>query len=98
MYMCAKFSSRDLNLDCKDQILVLCPNDGWTQAQKTQNNEFVESGLENCAKMNWTTNKVDPNDKDKKIDKFLLKKVVLSTVRGDQFLCIALRFYYKFDS
>ena len=27
--------------------LVLSPNDGWTQAQKTQNNEFVESVLEN---------------------------------------------------
>ena len=48
--------------------------------------------------MNWTTSKVDPNDKDKKIDKFLLQKVVLGTVRGDQFLCIAFRFDYKFET
>ena len=41
---------------------------------------------------------MDPNDKDKKIDKFLLQKIVLGTVRRDQFLCIALRFDYKFDS
>ena len=33
--------------------------------------------------MNWTTNKVDPNEKDKKIDKFLLQKVVLDIVQGD---------------
>ena len=39
---------------------------------KVQNNKFVESAIENWAKINWTTNKVDPNDKDKKIDKFLL--------------------------
>ena len=32
---------------CKDQIWIPGPRDGWTQAQKAQNNEFVESGLEN---------------------------------------------------
>ena len=37
----------------------LCP--------KTQNNEFVESGLENWAKMSWTTTNVDSNYKNIKI-------------------------------
>ena len=49
---------------CKDQIWILSPNDGWTQAQKAQNNEFVESGLENWDKMSWMTNKVNSNDKN----------------------------------
>ena len=31
---------------CKDQIWVPSPNDGWTKAQKAQNNKFVASGLE----------------------------------------------------
>ena len=28
-----------------DQIWVPSPTDEWTQAQKTQNNEFVKNGL-----------------------------------------------------
>ena len=36
--------------------------------QKTQNNEFVESGLENWVKMSRTTDKVGSNDKNMKID------------------------------
>jgi len=48
--------------------LVLSPNDGWTQAQKVQNNEFVESGLKNYTKMSLMTNKVGSNDKNRKID------------------------------
>ena len=39
-----------------------------TQTQKTQNNEFVESGLENLALMNQTTSKMDSDDKKRKID------------------------------
>ena len=50
-----------------------------------QNNEFVESGLENWVKMSWTPNKMDSNDKNKKIDWFEIKKIVLGTIRGDQF-------------
>ena len=46
----------------------LSPKDGWTQAQKAQNNEFVESGLENLVKMSWTTNKANSIDKNRKID------------------------------
>ena len=53
---------------CKDQIWIPGPNDGWIQSQKDQNNEFVESGLENWAKMSGMTNKVDSNDKNRKID------------------------------
>ena len=34
---------------------------------KAQNNEFVESGLENWVKMSWTTNNVSSNDKNRKI-------------------------------
>ena len=53
---------------CKDQIGVSNPKNGWTQAQKAQNNEFVESGLKNWVKMGWTTNKVGSIDKNRKID------------------------------
>ena len=66
--------------------------------QKTQNNEFVESGLENWVKMSRTTDKVGSNDKNKKIDWFKLKKIILGIVRGDQFLYIFHKFDYKFDS
>ena len=66
--------------------------------QKTQNNEFVESGLENWVKMSRTTDKVGSNDKNRKIDWFKLKKIILGIVRGDQFLYISHKFDYKFDS
>ena len=65
-------------------------------AQKAQNNEFVEIGLEDWVKMSWTTNKVGSNDKNRKIGLFKLKKIVISTVRGDQFLYISHKFDYKF--
>ena len=42
--------------------------------------------------------KVGPNDKNKKKDWFKLKKIVLDTVRGDQFFYISLKFDYKFVS
>ena len=32
---------------CKDQIWIPITTDRWTQTQKVQNNEFIESGLEN---------------------------------------------------
>ena len=48
--------------------------------------------------MNQTTSKVDSNDKKMKIDGFILNKVVIGTVRGDQFLYISLKFDYKFNS
>ena len=38
--------------------------------------------------MSQTTNKVDPNDKKMKIDYVNLKKIVIGTIRGDQFLYI----------
>ena len=38
--------------------------------------------------MNQATGKVDFDDKKMKIEKFKLKKIVLGSVRGDQFLCI----------
>ena len=48
--------------------------------------------------MNQTTRKVDLDDKEMKIDWFILNKIVLDTVRGDQFLYISLKFYYRFNS
>ena len=63
-----------------------------------QYNEFVESELENWALMNQTTSKVNSDDKKVKIDQFNLKKIVLDTVRGAQFLYISLKFDYKFNS
>ena len=53
---------------------------------KTQYNEFVENGLENWVLMNYTTSKVGFNDKKMKIDWFNMKKIILGTIRGDQFL------------
>ena len=79
-------------------IWIPSPNDGWTQTQKAQNNEFIETGLENWAKISWMTNKVNSNDKNRKIDWFQLKKIVFGTIQGDQFLYISLRFDYKFAS
>ena len=38
--------------------------------------------------MSQTTSKVDPDDKKMKIDEFSLKKIILGTVRRDQFLYI----------
>ena len=37
---------------CMDQIWILSPKDEWTSAQKSQNNEFIEGGLENWALVN----------------------------------------------
>jgi len=48
--------------------------------------------------MNQTISKVDLDEKKMKIVWFNLKKIVLGTVRGDQFLYISLKFDYKFKS
>ena len=56
----------------------------------------MENGLENWAIMSWMANKVDSNDKNRKIDGFQLKKVILGQVRGDQFLYLYLKYNYKF--
>ena len=48
--------------------------------------------------MNQIITKLDSDDKRMKIDKFKLKKIVLGTIRGDQFLYISLKFDYKFSS
>ena len=48
--------------------------------------------------MNQKTSKVDSDDKRMKIDKFILEKIVLSIVRGVQFLYISLKFGYKCSS
>ena len=54
---------------------------------KSLNNEFVESGLENWTLVNQTS-KANFDDKRMKVDKFKLKKIVLGTIQGDQFLYI----------
>ena len=48
--------------------------------------------------MNQTTSKVDLDDKKMKINWYILKKIVLGTVQGDQFLYISLKFDYNFNS
>ena len=48
--------------------------------------------------MNQTTSKTDSDDKQMKIDWFILNKIVFGIVRGDQFLYISLKFDYKFNS
>ena len=62
------------NNNCKDQIWLPNPKGGWTQAQKAQYNEFVESELENWDLMNQTITNVDSDDKKIKVDWFDLKK------------------------
>ena len=47
--------------------------------------------------MNQATSKVDFDDRKMKIDWFNLKKIILGTVRLDQFLYISLKFDYKFQ-
>ena len=47
--------------------------------------------------MSLTINKVDSDDKKRKIDWFKLKKIVLDTVRGVQLLYISLKFHYKYN-
>ena len=54
--------------------------------------------MENWVLMNQIITKLDSDDKRMKIDKFKLKKIVLGTIRGDQFLYISLKFDYKFSS
>jgi len=41
---------------------------------------------------------VDSSDKNRKINGFQLKKVVLREVQGDQFLYLYLKYNYKFIS
>ena len=76
----------------------LAQQGGQTQAQKAQNNEFIESELENQALMNHTNTKADSNDKGMKIDRFMMKIIVLGKVQGYPFLYIILKFDYKFSS
>ena len=48
--------------------------------------------------MSWVAIIVDPNDNKVKIDWFYLKKVVIGTVRRDQFMYIILEVDYKYSS
>ena len=48
--------------------------------------------------MNQITTKVNSDDKRMKMNKFEIKKIVLSTVQGDQFLYNSLKFDYKYNS
>ena len=48
--------------------------------------------------MDQITIKVNSDDERMKMNKFELKKIVIGTVRGDQFLYISLKFDYKYNS
>ena len=48
--------------------------------------------------MSWITIIIDPDDNKVKIDWFYLKKIVIGTIQGDQFLYISLEFDYKHSS
>ena len=48
--------------------------------------------------MNQTNTKVDSDDKKMKLDSFVVKKIVIGTVQGDQFLYLSFRFDYKVSS
>ena len=47
--------------------------------------------------MNQKITRMDSDDKIMKMNKFELKKIVLGTVREDQFLSISLKFDYKYN-
>ena len=90
--------SDDLYDYCKDPIWFLGPKGKRIQAQRAQYNEFVESRLENQALMSCVTIIMDSDYNKVKIDWSYLKKIVLGTIRGDQFLYIFLEFRYKHSS
>ena len=48
--------------------------------------------------MSWVAIIIDPNDNKVKVDWLYLMKIVLGTVRGDQFLYIVLEVDYKYSS
>ena len=48
--------------------------------------------------MNQTNIKVDPDDKKMKLYKFVVKKIILGIIRGDQLLYLSFRFDYKVSS
>ena len=48
--------------------------------------------------MSWVTIIMDLDDNKVKIDWFYLNKIILSTIRGEQFLYISLEFDYKHSS
>ena len=54
--------------------------------------------MENWTKISWMANKMGSSDKNRKINGFQLKKVVLGEVREDQFLYIYLKYDYNFIS
>jgi len=54
--------------------------------------------LENWSLMNQTNTKADSNEKGMKIDRFMMKIIVLDKVRGYSFLYIVFKFDYKFSS
>ena len=48
--------------------------------------------------MNQTNIKVDPNDKKIRLEKFMVKKIVIGIIQGNQFLYLSFRFDYKVSS
>ena len=48
--------------------------------------------------MNQTNIKVDPDDKKMKLDRFMVKKIIIDIVQGDQFLYLSFMFDYKVSS
>ena len=48
--------------------------------------------------MNQTNIKVDPDDKKMKLYKFVVKKIIIGIIRGDQFLYLSFKFDYKVSS
>ena len=82
------FYKSNCNQYCKDIVWFLSLKGNRIQAQKVQCNKFVESGLENYSLISWITIIVNPDDKKIKINWFYLKKIVIGSIRGGQFLYI----------
>ena len=48
--------------------------------------------------MNQKNIRVDSDDKKMKLDRFMVKKIVIGIVQGDQLLYLSFRFDYKVSS
>ena len=58
IFLYFKLTKSNKYCTCKDQIWDPEPRYKWTLAQKAQNNEFIENGLENWVLVNQTTSQV----------------------------------------
>ena len=67
----------------KTWFKFLSPKVGGLGPKKPKTMNLKKVGWKNWALMNQTNIRVDLDDKTMKLDRFVVKKIVLGTVRGD---------------